>query len=258
MAANSGGEAGEIEVLEYPVCPDAAPAQAWNGWVEVEEEKKEERTVRAHGGQFSSPGDGADERLDEEPGRSFEAGRARGREEGRQAEREMQAAARIADQERLKRQMAGLVERFDEAREQYLHSVEQEVVRLALAVAARILRREAEMDPLLLTGAVRVALGQLTASSKVRLLVPAAELGMWKEAIGHLPNLRVKPAVVLGEEVAPGGCVIESEAGSVELGIRSQLKEIERGFFDRVDAGPACSPAARVAAGPDEQEEEQE
>jgi len=37
-------------------------------------------------------------------------------------------------------------------------AVEHEVVKLALAVAARILRREAQMDPLLLTGAVRVAL----------------------------------------------------------------------------------------------------
>ncbi len=36
-------------------------------------------------------------------------------------------------------------------------------MKLALAVAARILRREAQMDPLLLTGAVRVALGQLAA-----------------------------------------------------------------------------------------------
>ena len=47
-------------------------------------------------------------------------------------------------------------------RDRYLHAVEHEVVKLALAVAARILRREAQMDPLLLTGAVRVALGQLS------------------------------------------------------------------------------------------------
>ena len=60
------------------------------------------------------------------------------------------------------RQAAELCESFAEERDRYLHAVEQEVVRLALAVAARILRREAQMDPLLLTGAVRVALGQLS------------------------------------------------------------------------------------------------
>ena len=39
-----------------------------------------------------------------------------------------------------------------EERDRYLQAVEHEVVELALAVAARILRREAQMDPLLLTG----------------------------------------------------------------------------------------------------------
>jgi flagellar assembly protein FliH len=56
-------------------------------------------------------------------------------------------------------------------------------------VAARILRREAQMDPLLLTGAVRVALGQLSGSTEVRLRVPPAELDLWTEAIALLPNL---------------------------------------------------------------------
>jgi hypothetical protein len=38
-----------------------------------------------------------------------------------------------------------------------------------------------------------------------------------------------------------GECVIESKVGTVDLGVRSQLGEIERGFFDR--AGTADGPA---------------
>ena len=30
-----------------------------------------------------------------------------------------------------------------------------------------------------------------------------------------------------------GDCMVETELGTVDLGIRSQLGEIERGFFDR-------------------------
>ena len=60
-------------------------------------------------------------------------------------------------------------------RDQFLRTIEQEVVRLALAIAARILRREAQTDPLFLVGAVRVALGQLAATMQVRLRVPAEE-----------------------------------------------------------------------------------
>jgi hypothetical protein len=77
--------------------------------------------------------------------------------------------------------------------------VEHEVVELALAVAARILRREAQMDPLLLTGAVRVALGQLSGSTEVRVRVPAA---IWPvdRGDGVLPNLRSSPQVWPGKE----------------------------------------------------------
>jgi flagellar assembly protein FliH len=147
------------------------------------------------------------------------------------------------------RQAAELIESFTQERERYLQTVEREVVKLALAVAARILRREAQMDPLLLTGAVRVALGQLSGSTQVRLHVPSAELELWRDAIALVPNLAVKPAVIAGEGMRLGDCKVETEMGSVDLGIRSQLGEIERGFFDRAggskisDAGKSTSRA---------------
>ena len=122
-------------------------------------------------------------------------------------------------------------------------------MKLALAVAARILRREAQMDPLLLTGAVRVALGQLAGSSEVRLRVPAAEVDLWTETIALVPNLAMKPAVVAGEGMRLGDCVIESKVGTVDLGMRSQLGEIERGFFDR--AGAAARRGTGCAHGSD-------
>ena len=105
-------------------------------------------------------------------------------------------------------------------------------MRLALAIAARILRREALMDPLLLAGAVRVALGQLAGSCEVRLKVPAAELELWTEAMALVPNMSTKPVIVAEEGMRLGDCVIESKVGTVDLGVRSQLGEIERGFFD--------------------------
>jgi flagellar assembly protein FliH len=45
--------------------------------------------------------------------------------------------------------------------------------------------------------------------------------------------LALKPAVVGGEGMRLGDCKIEAELGSVDLGIRAQLGEIEKGFFDR-------------------------
>jgi flagellar assembly protein FliH len=215
-----------IETFAYPACAGGAPVREWNDLEDADEVSG--AASGGAGGRGVSP---ADEQ------RISEAGRERGREEGRLAEREALAAARNAEEEQRRRQLAALAQGFAAERDRFLHAVEQEVVKLALAVAARILRREAQMDPLLLTGAVRVALGQLAAASEVKLLVPAAELRLWSETVAHLPNLAVKPEVAAGEGMRLGDCAIESRVGTVDLGVRSQLGEIERGFFDRAAAG---------------------
>jgi flagellar assembly protein FliH len=176
-----------------------------------------------------------EQKIAEEARRSFEEGRQQGLREGHQAEREALNAALSTEEKRRTEQLAALIHTFADERDRYLHAVEHEVVELALAIAARILRREAQMDPLLLTGAVRVALGQLSNTSQVRLRVPEAELGLWTEAIEHVPNITVKPTVLAGEGMRLGDCVIATELGSVDLGVRAQLSEIERGFFDRPD-----------------------
>jgi flagellar assembly protein FliH len=174
-----------------------------------------------------------EQRLAEEKQRSYDAGWMRGLEEGARAERStLETARQEEDQDRCKKLAAALAQ-FDREREGTLHALEGEVVELALAVAARILRREAQMDPLLLTGAVRVALGQLSASTRVRLKVPGAEAGLWSETMAHLPNLAVKPEVVPVAEMCAGECELETSLGTVDLGLRAQLAEIERGFFDR-------------------------
>jgi len=245
-SSTSNGISGSFEIFEYPAGPEVPSLSLSSEWASDEESGSEVTDE-----QLSSVVVGDvearlrvefDRRLAEETHRSFEAGR----EQGRQAEREAQAASQAAAERERVQQVAGLIESFTLERDRYLRAVEDEVVKLALAVAARILRREAQMDPLLLTGAVRVALGQLSGSTQVRLRVPTTELDLWTEAIGLVPNLTVKPVVIAGEGMRLGDCVIETELGSVDLGIRSQLGEIERGFFDR--AGSSASGNSRVEA----------
>jgi flagellar assembly protein FliH len=245
-----------IEIFTYPG-PAESPMASWEVWGGGD--------IGAHGsGDSSTPGSAAvdpaaasgaqaqaawEARLAEEVRRSFEAGRERGFQEGRSVEREAQAANGCAKEKLRIQETARLAESFHAERSRYFEAVEHEVVRLSLAVAARILRREAQMDPLLLTGAVRVALGQLSASTQVRLRVPPADLELWTDTIAHLPNLAVKPAVLAGEGMRLGDCMMETELGSVDLGVRAQLGEIERGFFDRAGRNPAATAAksAKVA-----------
>ena len=230
----------KIEIFEYPPSSPDNPAPGWDGYADSENESAP--GIRS----TAEKGDHLDweKRLAEEARKAFDAGRERGREEARETGREALMNARREEE----RRMAAVVASFAEARERYLNAVEGEVVKLALAVAARILRREAQMDPLLLTGAVRVALGQLSAATGIRLRVPACDLDLWMEAIAHLPNLAAKPEVLAGEDLRLGDCVIESNLGTVDLGIRSQLGEIERGFFDRACGEAHKEPARELPA----------
>jgi flagellar assembly protein FliH len=250
-SATSKGASRRIEAFEYPAGPDAPFLPEWNGW-----ENAEDAAPKAPAAPFRDAAFGAidtrlrgefEARLTEEKRRTFEAGREQGRQEGHKAEHEAQSGSQAATQLQRTQQAAELIESFTQERNHYLQKVEHEVVKLALAVAARILRREAQMDPLLLTGAVRVALGQLSQSTQVRLCVPSAELDLWSEAIALVPNLAVKPTVIAGEGMRLGDCLIETELGSVDLGIRAQLGEIERGFFDRAGGSISVNSSSGAA-----------
>jgi len=141
-----------------------------------------------------------------------------------------------------------LVEQFRLGRDQYLAQVEKEVVRLALAIAERILHREAQMDPLMLSGVVRVALGQLAESTEVRVRVPLKEQEMWTEMLRLMPNLPLRPELKVDERMNAGDCTIETHLGSVDIGVRAQLIEIERGFFDLLGQRETVTTAPAEAA----------
>jgi flagellar assembly protein FliH len=163
---------------------------------------------------------------------------AAAREQGRREERQAMEQEANAGQQRLQAQILQSLEQFRLERQSYFHNVEGEVVRLALAIAARVLHREAHLDPLLLAGAVRVALEKLGDSSRVVMRVPPREVEPWKEFFRTGSNLRIQPGVLEDPSLSPGECLLATELGTIELGVRAQLEEIEKGFFDLLDRRP--------------------
>jgi flagellar biosynthesis/type III secretory pathway protein FliH len=176
-----------------------------------------------------------------ETAKAEERGRSKGFELGLASGREETLGQLQAERDRLHAQASALIESFAVARESYFHRLEQEGVQLALAIAARILRREAQMDPLLLTGAVRVALRQLADSTEVRLTVPLEDHALWEEALARMPGLVLRPQVLGDAHMQLGDCRMETELGSANLGLWAQLKEIERGFFVRAESSGQVS-----------------
>lgn len=188
-----------------------------------------------------------EKRLAEEKSAAIDA-IAAAREEGRREERQMLQEDLAVKRQQCQSQLIQAVEEFRLERQRYFHRVEEEVVRLALAIAARVLHRESQLDPLLLAGAVRVALDKLSDSSSVVMRVPPVEVAPWKELFRTAANIRIQPGVLEDPSLAPGECMLVTELGTIELGVRAQLEEIEKGFFDLLDRRPAGSSAMAVAS----------
>ena len=128
-------------------------------------------------------------------------------------------------------------EEFRKERARYFADVEAEVVKLALAIAARVLHREVKLDPLLLCAAVRVALEKVEDNSTMQLRVPSDTVEKWRNVIESETEPRVQ--LIADERLGPGECVLETNVGRVNLGVGAQLDEIEKGFFDLLQQRPA-------------------
>ncbi len=72
--------------------------------------------------------------------------------------------------------VAAAVSEFGAQRDQYFARAEAEVVQLALAIAAKILHREAQVDPMLVATLVRMAVEKMREGSSVTIRVGAGEV----------------------------------------------------------------------------------
>ena len=134
--------------------------------------------------------------------------------------------------------VADSLEKFKTQREDYFARIEPEVVQLALAIARKILHREAQMDPLLLTGIVHVALEKLDAGARVRLRTHPGDIHFWNQYFSQPGSFQPAPELIGDPTLQPGELALETEIGSTQISLETQLKEIEQGFFDLLEQRP--------------------
>ena len=130
------------------------------------------------------------------------------------------------EQERAK--VSTVCTAFAGERQRYFAAAESEVVRLALAIAGRVLSREISQDPMHLTDTIKAALAKVRDGSMTRLRVREEESADWMRVFEREGQMEV----VVDPRLACGECVLETKVGSVELGVRAQMAEIERSFSE--------------------------
>lgn len=99
-------------------------------------------------------------------------------------------------------------------------------VRLAIAIAQKLLLREIETHPDALTAIVRDALNLLPdAAERVRILVNSADADLVRRFVCDGTSLP-PTAVIVASDVARGGCYIQSSCGDVDATLETRTQRV--------------------------------
>jgi flagellar assembly protein FliH len=205
-----------------------------------------EVTLPSGGREFSRTGSTTDAEGAEADPRTLAAqmvereaqARAQGRQQG-----EIEARAKF--EELLRREhvaLAAALADFARQRAAYYLKIEAEAVQLALSIARKILHREAQVDPLLLMGVVRVALEKIEGATGVALAVNPLRAEEWRRYLAANMEAAALPQIVEDAALAVEQCEVRTSMGTARMGVEVQLKEIEQGLMDLMAARPGEKP----------------
>lgn len=167
----------------------------------------------------------AEQRAEQRVREARQAGYREGEQAGRKAaEAELRAAIE---------KFAVAAHEFANLRPAVLSRAEAGLVKLAIAIARRLLHRELSVDPDALQALVHLLLQKVQVQEVVRLRVFPEHEATLRAALERVPGaarIEVRPDSSLGR----GGVLMETTRGSVDASVETQLAEVERGLTDRL------------------------
>jgi flagellar assembly protein FliH len=176
------------------------------------------------------------EELEREIARTREEGEAKanealaaGREQGEAAVREPLERELRAEMGNISRMMQDLIAAGPVLR----RKAEDELVRLAVAVARRILHREIAVDGEVLLGLVKAALEKIDQREIYRVRTHPDTVPLLRRVLDQ-GGLERQIEVFADGHLERGSLIIETERGQLDASVEAQLQEIERGFADIV------------------------
>lgn len=155
-----------------------------------------------------------------------------------QATRTVQKQVRLEVGRRLETALPALeeaVRSIDCEKARHLKQCEAHVVRLATAIAERLVRRELGHAPDITLDLVREALDLAAGSERIKLHLNPADYGTLGEQADQLTarlSETTATEIVANPAVSLGGCLVETEFGDIDQQFESQLARIEEELTD--------------------------
>jgi flagellar assembly protein FliH len=152
----------------------------------------------------------------------------RGFSEGRTVGHSQAAAELQPVMDRLTRSLSDL----SSIRNRVRKAAEADLLKLAIAVARRVLHRELTLDPGSIEGLIRVALEKLESRDLCRVRVHPDQEPVIRTLLGRFSAASVE--LIPDPTLQCGDVMFETSHGTLDGSIEAQLQEIERGFADRL------------------------
>ncbi|MGE5609138.1 MAG: FliH/SctL family protein [Bacillota bacterium] len=166
-------------------------------------------------------------------------GLTKGREEGLKIGREAALQEQREQLANLITALTGSVTQIDVSRRELEAAALKDVIRLAIAIAERVTKRQGVLDPQVAIANVTDALRLVTHASDVRIALNPSQVTTLQEV---LPRLKSQwPALthvelMEDESLAPGGCRVFTAHGVVDGDLDEQLKRIVAELLPEAEA----------------------
>lgn len=128
-------------------------------------------------------------------------------------------------------------EMLEKARQEKLaimSSAELEIVKLAIAVARKVIAAELITNPEVIGAVVREALTYLDDTENVSVRVNPSDIDKIQllSQNGHLSNGHLLAEIKADKRISPGGCILETPNGSVDALLETRQKAVEKVLLD--------------------------
>lgn len=157
----------------------------------------------------------------------FQKGFAQGSEEGHAAAL-ANAASQIAEAQAEAKEI--ILAARGQAHEM-LQLAETQIVDIALTIARKVLKREIDENPMTILPIVKEALSKVVDQDNIVLRVNPDDTELLEHAkrdLQHMIGGDKKLAIVADHTVSPGGCLIDTESGTVDASIDTQFAIIKQ------------------------------
>jgi flagellar biosynthesis/type III secretory pathway protein FliH len=114
-------------------------------------------------------------------------------------------------------------------------SSEEAIVKFAFGIAERVIRKEVIADRSMVLGQIHEGLRRVLGVENVKVRVHPGDLPLVREqkSVIQAGGDSIREMIVEGDEsLEPGDCVIESDMGTIDARISTQLKQIENVLFE--------------------------